>query len=126
MTQVIPDTSSSKAESIRADRSETAAGIATNFHALNTMRSRRWGSPFSLLTAAIAFLSFSAAVTANPGLKNIGQEGCNNGSCYVCEGDCDTDADCAGFLKCFQRDDLDAVPGCSVAGDGFGGKYFAD
>jgi len=30
-----------------------------------------------------------------------------------CEGDCDTDTDCDGDLICFERDNYDAVPGCS-------------
>jgi FtsP/CotA-like multicopper oxidase with cupredoxin domain len=53
-------------------------------------------------------------------INSIGQEGCNNGSCNVCEGDCDSDADCAGNLECFLRDDFEHVPGCS--GEGHGGK----
>ena len=34
----------------------------------------------------------------------------------LCEGDCDNDSDCAPGLKCFQRDGLEAVPGCSGTG----------
>ena len=34
----------------------------------------------------------------------------------LCEGDCDNDSQCAGDLKCFQRDGLEAVPGCSGLG----------
>jgi hypothetical protein len=34
----------------------------------------------------------------------------------LCEGDCDNDSDCAGALKCFQRDGLTPVPGCSGSG----------
>ena len=34
----------------------------------------------------------------------------------LCEGDCDYDSDCAGGLKCFQRNDLTPVPGCSGNG----------
>ena len=30
----------------------------------------------------------------------------------LCGGDCDTDAECAGDLKCFQRSGYTAVPGC--------------
>ena len=30
----------------------------------------------------------------------------------ACQGDCDSDSDCAGSLKCFQRDDTEEVPGC--------------
>ncbi|CAE8682945.1 unnamed protein product [Polarella glacialis] len=33
-----------------------------------------------------------------------------------CQGDCDSDADCAGDLKCFQRDQYEAVPGCTGYG----------
>lgn len=29
-----------------------------------------------------------------------------------CEGDCDNDSECSGDLKCIQRDDTEAVPGC--------------
>ena len=34
----------------------------------------------------------------------------------VCEGDCDDDSDCASGLKCFQRNGLSPVPGCSGSG----------
>jgi hypothetical protein len=34
----------------------------------------------------------------------------------VCEGDCDSDADCADHLKCFNRGGLEPVPGCSGTG----------
>ena len=30
----------------------------------------------------------------------------------ACEGNCDTDANCLGHLKCFQRDKSAPVPGC--------------
>ena len=34
--------------------------------------------------------------------------------CGNCQGDCDTDDDCEGFLKCYQRTaTTDLVPGCS-------------
>lgn len=33
-----------------------------------------------------------------------------------CAGDCDEDSDCAGTLKCFQRDGRQAVPGCAGSG----------
>ena len=33
-----------------------------------------------------------------------------------CEGDCDTNADCAQGLVCFQRAGVESVPGCSGAG----------
>lgn len=34
----------------------------------------------------------------------------------MCEGDCDTNADCAPGLVCFQRSGTEAVPGCSGLG----------
>jgi hypothetical protein len=40
----------------------------------------------------------------------------------ACQGDCDSDSDCAGSLKCFQRDRREAVPGC--IGKGQRGKDY--
>jgi hypothetical protein len=34
----------------------------------------------------------------------------------LCEGDCDSDTDCEEGLSCFQRSDVEAVPGCDGAG----------
>ena len=36
--------------------------------------------------------------------------------CKKCEGDCDYDSDCEGRLKCFQRKNFEAVPGCEGEG----------
>lgn len=36
--------------------------------------------------------------------------------CGVCEGDCDSDADCASGLYCFQRSGSEEAPGCSGNG----------
>lgn len=33
-----------------------------------------------------------------------------------CEGDCDSDSDCEGALRCFQRDDSRKIPGCRQGG----------
>jgi hypothetical protein len=35
----------------------------------------------------------------------------------LCEGDCDSDAECAPGLKCMQRTGDEAVPGCSGPGN---------
>jgi len=35
----------------------------------------------------------------------------------LCEGDCDTNDDCAEGLTCFQREGYEAVPGCEGIGD---------
>ena len=59
------------------------------------------------------------------GLVNLGDNGCSRGSCNACEGDCDSDEDCAGGLRCFSREKLEAVPGCSADGDGFDGECFS-
>ena len=41
-----------------------------------------------------------------------------------CEGDCDSDGDCAGYLKCFQRESSTTqVPGCSIGGAGDVGTH---
>ena len=58
------------------------------------------------------------APAPSPPIKSIGNNACKNGSCRLCEGDCDSDADCGGGLRCFQRDNLEAVPGCMGSGHG--------
>ena len=46
----------------------------------------------------------------------MGSSGCSSSyRCRSCEGDCDSDSDCAAGLKCFQRGSTDTVPSC--AGD---------
>ena len=35
----------------------------------------------------------------------------------ACVGECDDDSQCAAGLKCFQRDNTDAIPGCIGAGN---------
>jgi len=37
---------------------------------------------------------------------------CNSIICGQCQGDCDTDANCAEGLKCFQRNGGESIPGC--------------
>ena len=63
-----------------------------------------------------------AAGTCGSTQKNIpvqaymGSSGCSSSyRCRSCEGDCDSDSDCAAGLKCFQRGSTDTVPSC--AGD---------
>merc|ERR1712193_447575 len=44
-----------------------------------------------------------------------------------CEGDCDTDSDCEGRMKCFQRDGFLTVPGCRGKGlDNFDYCYYPE
>ena len=49
-------------------------------------------------------------------LVSSGGTGCRGSVCTVCEGDCDDDNDCGGTMKCFQRENLELVPGCSGVG----------
>ena len=52
-------------------------------------------------------------------LKNLGGSGCTSSKpCQPCQGDCDSDADCAGASTCLQRNALEAVQGCSSGGSG--------
>ncbi len=58
-----------------------------------------------------------------------GDSGCaSSAQCMACHGDCDTDADCQGALRCFQRDGSVQVPGCNVgqAGDVAAADYCYD
>ena len=51
---------------------------------------------------------------AGPPLEENDCEDLGSGSCGMCQGDCDSDRDCAGNLQCYQRNyELTAVPGCS-------------
>jgi hypothetical protein len=51
-------------------------------------------------------------------LVNKGWSGCSNTKpCAMCEGDCDSDKQCTAPLKCFQRNGLQRVPGCSNRGN---------
>jgi hypothetical protein len=50
-------------------------------------------------------------------LQNLGASGCTaSKKCRLCQGDCDTDNDCASGLKCFQREHGESIPGCSAGG----------
>ena len=53
-------------------------------------------------------------------LVDLGGSGCTSGSpCGLCNGDCDSDGDCSGTLKCFQRStSSEQVPGCNIGGVG--------
>ena len=49
--------------------------------------------------------------------RNTDGGGCGDHRCSACEGDCDSEADCADGLKCFQRIAMsDTVPGCRTTG----------
>ena len=61
--------------------------------------------------------SSGAGITLTTGAN--GANGCGAGKCDVCQGDCDSDADCKSGLTCFQRNGLTPVPGCSGDGAAF-------
>ena len=59
-------------------------------------------------------------------VKTVGNNG-NPKSAFplsLCEGDCDSDADCDGDLVCFKRDGGEAVPGCSGGTEALGPSDF--
>jgi surface protein len=48
---------------------------------------------------------------------NTDADGCGSPGCSACEGDCDSDSQCAGNLQCFERtSSSDLVPGCASTG----------
>jgi len=70
-------------------------------------------------------ISSSAANTMDPySLKLLSPECSKKHPCDICEGDCDSDDQCSGNLKCFFRDGKsdDKVPGCS--GSAYGTKDY--
>jgi len=50
----------------------------------------------------------------DPVLVTIGVD--PSGILGLCRGDCDTDSDCEGSLKCFQRNGSETIPGCIGSG----------
>mgnify|MGYP003947018819 CR=1 FL=1 len=63
-------------------------------------------------------------IPLNTDLINMGGTATCSPNCGVCTGDCDGDVDCAGNLKCFQRESSNSqVPGCFLGGDGDVNNY---
>ena len=63
-----------------------------------------------------------AAEEGLPMLQILGNNGDFDDKDYplgLCQGECDTDADCQEGLMCFQRDPDQSVPGCQDGGQGF-------
>ena len=56
----------------------------------------------------------------NPGsMVNKGVSGCKSSApCSKCQGDCDSDAECTGQLKCYQRNNKKKITGCTPGGAG--------
>ena len=62
-------------------------------------------------------------------IQNVGNPcsvGFGGGACQECTGDCDSDSDCDGDLRCAQRRGVEDVPGCAWDGSGnmFSGTDF--
>ena len=51
-----------------------------------------------------------------PGLNSRNVNGYGTGGLGKCQGDCDTDSDCASGLKCWQRSGYTDIPGCTGGG----------
>lgn len=51
-----------------------------------------------------------------PRLDNVKPCRAHN-TCGICEGRCTNDRQCAGSLRCFKRNGVEPVPGCSGSGD---------
>lgn len=49
-----------------------------------------------------------------PEVQPLGKDYCNDKKCGLCQGDCDSDSQCAPGLKCYQRDEYEHVPGESL------------
>jgi hypothetical protein len=72
---------------------------------------------FKLHTYSWQCNSYLFYATDKAWLKNIGVNSCTaSNKCNQCEGDCDSDKDCAAGLKCFQRSRHNPVPGCGGQG----------
>jgi hypothetical protein len=69
--------------------------------------------------------SNGASYTQEGALENLGGSGCTSSAqCEQCQGDCDSDDDCADGLRCFQRSSSSTlVPGCDAGGSGDEPKY---
>ena len=80
-------------------------------------RRGRCPHPLALVAAATAFISFYGVDAA---LTSTNIDGCGSRLCNACEGDCDTDADCAGSLVCSFRSagSTAAIPSCGSGGLG--------
>lgn len=58
-----------------------------------------------------------------PQLQIVGNDGSfSSFPLGLCQGECDTDEDCAEGLMCFQREPNESVPGCQDGGPGFGSR----
>lgn len=61
---------------------------------------------------------FRDSASGSPVVVDRGATGCSaTRPCAACEGDCDSDTECQGQLKCYQRTTaMETVPGCGLPG----------
>lgn len=70
--------------------------------------------PIALITMSPTMSETAAATEMIVALESVGD---NTGMVLgLCQGDCDVDSDCLDDLICFQRDNLEEVPGCAGSG----------
>ena len=70
-----------------------------------------------ILIVLLAVMHCANTLDSGPRLVSLGGSGCTETQpCRKCQGDCDSDKDCHGGLKCFQREGNQQVPGCDVGG----------
>ena len=73
---------------------------------------------FTMITFAAA-VSVGSANNALTQLQGTNLDGATvPGSLEACIGECDNDVDCKAGLKCFQRSNGEAIPGCVGVGGG--------
>lgn len=60
--------------------------------------------------------NYDYCIISDPPLSDFGSEFWDGFNLEQCQGNCNSDNNCAGELKCFQRSGLDPVPGCSGTG----------
>jgi hypothetical protein len=60
----------------------------------------------------------SRNLASSPRLQLVGNGGSPKSAFPLgeCEGDCDSDSDCAGAMTCYKRQGTESVPGCSGSG----------
>ena len=59
---------------------------------------------------------FDYCYNVNTVLTNQGDTTLQSAAGEACTGDCDSDSDCTGGLKCYERHNNEAIPGCVMGG----------
>lgn len=99
-----------------ARRNKTSKWIAMNKSTMNTESGESSSTPAPTPSPPVLRSEVNGDGSYPP-VQALGKEWCDEHLCGVCQGDCDDDSQCAGDLKCFQRDGGMDVPGCSGGRD---------